>query len=114
MTDIEFFDQQGKAIAYSPDGDRIYSWSGQAVGFFRGDAVYDNRGSHLGWRHNGWIVDRFGNHSLFSQNATGGPLKPLRQLPPLKGLRQLAPMKPLTGLAGMKPFARFNWGSSVF
>jgi hypothetical protein len=114
MADLDFFDSTGRPIAYSPDGDRIYSWGGKALGFIQGYAVYNNSGRHIGWFNDGWIVDRGGYHSLFSPGAKGGPMRPLRQLSPLKGLRELAPLKPLAELPGLKPLGVSSWTTSIF
>jgi 4-fold beta flower protein len=89
LSEIKFFDRLGRARAYCLDGVHIYLWDGTPAAFLRNDRIHAFDGSFVGWLRNGWIRDRAGE-LLFSPNAIGGPLKPMRQLPPLKELRGIA------------------------
>jgi hypothetical protein len=76
-------------------------------------SIYDYSGRHIGWLQDGWIRDRDGNAVLFSAEAMGGPLKPLRQLPGLKGLQGLRPLKGGPELPP-KPIFSLNWSEHIW
>jgi|ERR1700736_4321510 hypothetical protein len=109
---MEFFDREGSAIAYSLDGKHIYDWDGKPSAFIRSNKVYNYSGRFIAWLSNGWIWDRSGYAVLFSQEATGGPLKPLKHLKPLKGLRELRPLKGLAELPPPRPLFTLEWSDS--
>jgi hypothetical protein len=112
---MNFYDREGAAIAYLHENDEtIYSWGGEAIAYLNGTNVYAFSGQHLGWLQKGWILDHHGGNSYFTEDATGGPLKPLKQLKSLKGLRELRPTKGLRSLAPLKPLRSTQWGDEIF
>ncbi len=51
--------------------------------------MYSFEGSHLGWFENGWVFDLHGCRVFFSENATGGPMKPVKNVKPVKGVKEV-------------------------
>jgi len=108
-----FYDETGAPVAYTEDDEHLYDFNGSPIAYFSGNSVYNYPGKHLGWFENGWIKDSEGNCFLFSESATGGPLKPLKKLKPLKGLKKLKPLKGLRQLKPLKPLSSLNWSSNT-
>lgn len=106
---LDFYDSNGKPIAYTDDGEHIYTFSGRPVAYINQDSIYSFSGKYLGRLENGMIRDNDGCVALFSQNATGGPLKPVKQLKPLKGLKALKSLKGLKELKPLKPLSSSTW-----
>lgn len=106
---LDFYDSDGNAIAYSDDGEHIYTFSGRPVAYLHSGSIYSFSGDHLGRFENGLIRDNDGHVAFFSQGSTGGPLKPVRKLKPLKGLKQLKPLKGLRQLRPLKPLNSLSW-----
>lgn len=108
---LDFYDASGRPHAYSDDGETIYTFGGRPVAFLDGDSVYSFSGKHLGFFENGQVWDHSGCTVLFTDGASGGPLKPLKSLKPLKGLKQLKPLKGLKQIKPLKPLKGMSWGS---
>jgi len=106
---LTFYNQSGTPVIYTEDDEHLYDFDGNPIAYFSGKSVYNYSGRHLGWVENGWIKDSRGNCFLFSENATGGPLQPLKKLKPLKGLKKLKPLKGLKQLKPLKPLSTLNW-----
>lgn len=106
---MEFFDSTGQATCYSPEGENIYLWNGQPVGYFADEKVYSISGRLLGWVANGWLCDRSNRPALFSAGATGGPMRPMRKMKPMKSMRQMRPMKALRPTPHMKSMRGTGW-----
>lgn len=112
---LDFYDATGRPYAYSDDGETIFTFDGRPVAYIDGDSIYSFSGAHLGFFQNGHIWDHTGNAVLFTDGATGGPMKPLKALKPLKGLKQLKPLKglkQLKPLKPLKPLLGMRWSSS--
>lgn len=105
----DFYDRSGTPIAYTDDDVHLFTFSGCPVGYFQGESLYSYAGQHLGRIANGLIRDNRGQVVFFSSNATGGPMKPMRQLKPLKGLKQLKPLKNLRQLQPLRPLLDSSW-----
>jgi hypothetical protein len=110
---LDFYDSTGRPYAYSDDGDTIYTFSGKAVAYISGDSLYSFSGRHLGFFENGQVWDHSGAVVLFTDGASGGPMKPLKALKPLKGLRELKPLKGLKELKPLKALKSMSWSTSV-
>ena len=106
---MEFFDRSGRAICYSPDGEHLYLWNGRPVGYMNDGRVYSFDGHILGWVENGWLYDRQNRHALFSGDAQGGPLRPLRNVAPVKSVRHVRPVKGVRHVAPVRPIKGMNW-----
>lgn len=83
---LEFYDYQGQPFSYCEDGETIYPYAGIPIAYIYEDSIYSFNGRHLGFFENGQIWDHSGKVILFTPQATGGPIKPLRGLKPLKSL----------------------------
>ncbi|MDA3616341.1 4-fold beta flower protein [Polluticaenibacter yanchengensis] len=104
-----FYDRSGFPSIYTEDDEHLYDFSGNPIAYISENSIYNYRGRHLGWFDNGWIKDSSGNCFLFSEIASGGPLKPLKKLKPLKSLKKLKPIKGLKQLKPLKPLSTLNW-----
>ena len=89
----------------------MFTFPGVPVGYLSNGSVYSFSGAHLGWFENRLVRDGSGSVALFTDDASGGPLKPLKQLKPLKGLKQLKPLKGLKVLAPLKPLNTVSWSN---
>jgi hypothetical protein len=78
--------------AYIDDGS-IYSFSGQHLGYFQQGSIYDSGGNAL----------------LFTDGASGGPMKPMKQMAPMKGMKQMLPMRGMKQMKPMKPMFSPSW-----
>lgn len=104
-----FYNYEGRAIAYTDDGETIYLYTGEPVAYIYDDSIYTFDGYHIGWIGEGWIRDHDGNAAFFSERATGGPLKPLKQLKPLKGVKRIKQVKYVRRIKPIKPYSKFTW-----
>jgi hypothetical protein len=112
MEDLTFYNNSGKPIAYTEDGEHIYLFNGTPVAYFSDDSVYGFNGKHLGRFTDGWIRDNSGRCAFYTNETTGsGPLKPLKQLKPMKSLKSLKPMKSMRQMRPMKPMNSLSWSS---
>lgn len=115
---MTFYDMLGRPVAYADDGVHIFLFSGMPVGYLDSGSVWSYAGAHLGRFDDGWIRDNGGDAVFFTDNSSGGPLKPLKQLKPLKGLKQLKPLKSLRQMAPLRPSNTLGWsplsGSQFF
>jgi hypothetical protein len=64
------FDAGGVAAAYvADDGSTIYLWDGSPVAYIDGDDVYGFNGQHLGWWQSGKVFDSNGRATGFVRDA---------------------------------------------
>ncbi len=108
---MEFFDRNGAATCYSPDGEHLYLWDGTPVGYVYDGRIYSFGGKVLGWIENGWLYDQRNNPALFSEGAQGGPVKPVRQVKPVKGVRSVRPVKGVRQVAPVRPVRSSSWSA---
>lgn len=108
---LDFYDGEGNPVAYSDDGQHVFSFSGRPVAYLSQNSVYSFTGAHLGWFEGGLVRDNSGDVVFFTDGATGGPLKPLKKLKPLKGLKGLLPLKGLKALKPLKPLPSLSWSA---
>lgn len=106
---LDFYNQSGSPYAYSDDGQTIYTFSGIPIAHIDGDSIYGFGGQHVGYFHNGAILGPQGNTLLFTDDATGGPMKPMKQMKPMKGMKQMLPMKGMKQMKPMKPMFSMGW-----
>lgn len=112
MSDITFYNQHGKPIAYSKDGIHIYLFNGTPVAYFHRESVYGYNGKHLGRFVNGWVRDNNGYCVFFTEEATGsGPVKPVKQIKPIKSVRSIKPIKSVRQIKPIKPISTSSWSS---
>lgn len=106
---LDFYDSLGNPVAYTDDGEHIFTFPGQPVAYLNSGSVYSFSGAHLGWLEDGQVRDHGGAVVFFTPEAAGGPLKPLRKLKPVKGLKQLNPLKGIRQFAPLKPLTTLSW-----
>lgn len=106
---IDFYDSQGNPVAYSDDGEHVYTFGGEPVAYLHDGSVYSFAGRHLGRFADGLVRDNDGHAVFFSERARGGPMKPLRRLKPLKTLKQLRPLKGLREMRPLRAFDSMSW-----
>lgn len=109
---MDFYDCHGHAFAYCEDGETIYAFSGQPIAYLHGDSIYAFSGVHLGFFEAGQIWNHAGEVILFTNGASGGPMKPLKSLKPLKGLKHLKPIKGLKAMKPLKSLKRMQWAQT--
>lgn len=106
---IDFYDKSGKPIAYTEDGEHIYTFSGRPVAYFDAEAVYSFSGKHIGWFENGWIRDTKGGCVFFTDAASGGPVKPVKKVKPVKGVKYVKPVKGVKHVKSVKAVKSLSW-----
>jgi hypothetical protein len=109
----DFYDSNGRPYAYSDDGETIFTFDGRPIAHIDGDSIYSFSGAHLGFFEDGQIWDHSGAVILFSDRASGGPMKPLKALKPLKSLKQLKPLKSLKQLKPLKSLKSMTWSTQA-
>ncbi|AVH39711.1 hypothetical protein AL532_27080 [Pseudomonas monteilii] len=106
---LNFYDRAGAPIAYTDDGEHIFTISGRPVAYLYGGSVYSYQGRHLGVMAEGVIRDNSGHVAFFTKDARLGVTRPMIRLMPLKELKQLKPLKQLRQLRPLKPLNRMTW-----
>lgn len=106
---LNFYDSNGRSYAYSDDGESIYTFGGRPIAYLDGDSVYSYGGIHLGYFRNGLVRDEAGGVVLFSDGASGGPIKPIKQIKPIKGIKQIKPIKGIKAIKPIRPIDSMGW-----
>jgi len=106
---MEFFNRSGDACCHLVDGEYLYLWKGKPVGYLVDGKVYGYKGRQLGWFENGWLYDRSNRPALFTTDAIGGPVKPVRKVKPVKGVRQVRPVRSVRQIGLVKPARSLSW-----
>ncbi|MBL4788620.1 MAG: hypothetical protein JKY60_20440 [Kordiimonadaceae bacterium] len=107
-----FFAMSGQPVCYSPDGEHLYLWDGNSVGYITNEKVYAYSGKLVGWFYNGWLYDQRNCPALFSEVASGGPAKPAKRAKPAKAARGARPAKGAKQATPARPARSVSW--SVF
>jgi hypothetical protein len=108
---LDFYDSYGQPYAYTDDGKHIYSFKGIPIAYVSDDSIYSFSGAHIGYFNEGMIRDRNGDVLLFTNVASGGPMKPMKKMKPLKNLKQMRPMKGMRQMRPMRPMKTIGWSS---
>ncbi len=109
---MTLYDSNGRAVAYSDDGETIYLYSGYPVAYLFGKMVYAFSGNQLGTMNNGWIRDNRGLCVFFTEDAIGGPIRPRKQIKPIKGIKRIKPIKGIRHIPRIKPVDQNRWSNS--
>lgn len=104
-----FYDRNGSPCCYTDDFVHVYSFNGDPLGYIQNGKVWNYAGRYLGLFKNNWVIDRAGCYLFFTENSTGGPIRPLRRLAPLKSLKKLRPLKSIKELPPILPVTRLCW-----
>jgi hypothetical protein len=107
--EITFYDFQGHPTAYTEDEIHIYLFSGQPIAYIDDTSVYAYNGKHLGRFEDGWIRNNQGNYVFFTEDASGGPMKPMKSMKPMKGMRGMKPMMGMKQMKPMRPMKTYSW-----
>ncbi len=100
---------EGKAIAYIFEGEYIYLYDGTPAAFLHNEYVYAFSGQYLGWIQDGWVIDVEGNRVFFTENATGGPVRPVRHVRPVRGVRKVRPVRGVREVCPPRPVRSLAW-----
>lgn len=106
---LDLYDSSGRPYAYSDDGEHIYTFDGRPIAYLNGDSVYSYQGKHLAYIDDGIIWDSSGAAMLFTADARGGPVKPVRQGRPVKGVRHVRPIKGARDVRPVRPVKSLRW-----
>ena len=106
---LNFYDSTGRPYAYSDDGESIFTFSGKPIAYLSGDSVYSYSGAHIGYFQNGLIRCPNGGVCLFTDNSSGGPVKPVKQIKPIKGIKQIRPIKGVKAIKPIRPINSLSW-----
>ena len=109
---FDFYDKTGRPIAYTDDGEHIYTFDGRPVAYLSDGSVYAYSGKHLGRFGNGLIRDNRGGVVFFTEGSSGGPIKPVRQIKPIKGIKQIRPIKGIKQIKPIKPISSLGWSAA--
>ena len=107
--DLTFYDKMGKPIAYTEDGEHIYLFTGKPVAYIYENTVYGFNGHQFGWFENGWIRGLQGACVFYTENASGGPVKPVKQVKPVKSVKWVKPVKGVKAVRRVKPVFSYSW-----
>lgn len=107
--DLVFYNSYGDPIAYCEDGEHIYLYNGEPVAYFHNDSVYSFDGDHLGWFEQGWVRDNNGDCVFYSDNAQGGPVKPIKSIRPIKSVKSIKPIKSVKSIKPIKAIKSLSW-----
>ncbi|MCL2870484.1 MAG: hypothetical protein FWE26_02480 [Coriobacteriia bacterium] len=91
---LDFFSENGEAVAYLDDGESIFLWCGRSVAYLIEDSVYTYCGKHLRWLEDGWIYDHLGDDVLSLYTLSSIPNKSVRQTPPAHRFIESPPEEP--------------------
>ena len=108
-----FYDSSGNAIAYIDDDETsIYLYDGTPVAWLADGSVYDYGGTYLGWMQDGWLYDRHGAPVFFTDESSGGPVRPARSARPARGARGVRPIRGIRELRPIKPLRSASWSDN--
>lgn len=119
MADHTLYDAYGSPEAYVEDDGSIYLYSGAPVGWIdqRGN-VYAYSGRHLGVLDRGWVRDHRGACVYFTDQAIGGPVRPVRRVRPVRGVRGVRPVRGVPEVPPVRAVPSLDWseltGASFF
>jgi len=104
-----FYNVDGTAIAYIFDDEYVYLYDGAPVAFLNDGDIYAFTGRYLGWIQDGWVFGLDGRRVFFTEEATGGPVRPVRKVRPVRGVRKVRPVRGVRQIRPIKPTRTLNW-----
>lgn len=84
-------------------------FNGDPVAYIYDSSIYSFKGKHLGWYENGWIYDNDGYAIFFTENASGGLVKPVKKVTPVRCTTKNKPIKNVKQIKPIKPIKKLNW-----
>jgi hypothetical protein len=109
MSQVTFYSSAGAPVAYTSDGLNIYLFNGTSVAYIHDGSVYSFGGRHLGRYANGWIRDNNGACVFYTEEARGGPVKPVKHVRPVKGVKSVKPVKSVREVRPVKAVNQLGW-----
>lgn len=106
-----FYNREGRPIAYCEDKEKIYLFNGVPVAYFYNEYIYGYNGIEYGWFNNGWVRDLNGKCVFYTENASGGVVKPVCRVLPVKGVKQVVPVKAVRRVARVKTVEQLSWSN---
>lgn len=113
IVSVTFYDRSGRATAYSEDGVHVYLFSGEPVAYLNAEALYSYRGELMGWFEDGWLRDKDGRCIAYSDQATGGPLQPVKGARPNQSARQAVPAQQRQDPRSLRPIHSNAWSNQT-
>lgn len=105
------YDRFGNPVAYFLLSGEIYAIDGRPLAYLVGFYVYSYTGRCIGFFVNGWLIDKTGFCALYTANAIGGPIKPVRRIHPIPCIRQIPPLKSIRQLPLPMPSLKLGWST---
>jgi hypothetical protein len=106
---VDFYDHSGNPYAYCDDGEHIYTFKGKPIAYISDESIYRFDGKHVGYFSSGILRDEDGNALLFTDGATGGPVKPVKRVKPVKGVTVVRPVKGVKAVRPVRPVNTLHW-----
>jgi len=105
------YNRYGKPILRLLENGRFVTFEGLSVGFLDGDNLYNYNGDHVGWYENGIMRDDKGFCVGFGETVTDNmhPFFPFKQFKPFPGFVEFEPFRPFKSLPPFKPLKSFGW-----
>jgi hypothetical protein len=104
------YDGSGRVYAWLDEGGRIVGLDGNRLAYIEGDSVYNWQGQHVGWWGNGHIRDNAGAVAVFTTEADNlGVVKPVKAEKPLHAVKKVVPVKPVKGVKPVRRIRRPSW-----
>ena len=108
------YDSSGGVYAWLDERGRIIGLRGDHLAFIDGDSVYNWRGQHVGWWRDGHIRDSSGAVAVFTAGATNlGVVKPVKAVKPVKPVKAVAPVKPVKAVKPVRPVKQLSWSRNI-
>lgn len=108
------YDKSGRVFAWLDERGRIIGLRGNHLAFIDGDSVYNWRGQHVGWWQDGHIRDNSGAVAVFTADASNlGVVKPVKGVKPVKPVKAVPPVKPVKAVKPIRPIKRLSWAQKM-
>lgn len=104
-----FYDKHGNPCCYSDDFKHIYGYDGEPLGYIQDGLIWNYNGRYLGQFKNNWVLDKDGYYLFFTENATGGPIRPIRKIAPIKSVKEIRPLKNIREIPPVYPVSKLDW-----
>lgn len=104
--EVTLFGPKGNPVAYiaTDDENTIYSFDGQPFAYLDGDSIYGFNGEHLGWFEEGIVWDHQGKRV----GSTSAACPAFTKFEPFKGFKRFKPFKSFKKYAPYKPYKSFS------
>ena len=93
---------------------RILDLRGQNLAFVDGDSVYAWSGQHIGWWGDGHIRDHSGAVAVFTAGATKlGVVPPVKAVKPVQPVKSVVPVRPVKSVKPVRPIRQLTWAGRI-